>query len=151
MFDQPSWFGHLSVISILPNLRISWSTIIVKSSTNAMYIIFGSVLVAISPLLMVTHISWVARDTLHLIYGKTTQLQITVYLAAIQCVDKWSVRLFATIVTLLCPRWVYGRALSLALGDTNLFIDNWLQISSYPFELPPIAILSQRERITLMM
>jgi hypothetical protein len=31
------------------------------------------------------HVSWVARDSLRSIYGKTTQFQNTVYLASIKC------------------------------------------------------------------
>jgi len=57
---------------------------------------------------------------------------------------------FAMIDILLHTWWVYKRALSLALCNMNLFVDNWLQISSYPFELLPIAIVSQNEHITLM-
>jgi len=57
---------------------------------------------------------------------------------------------FAAIVKPLRTWWVYERALSLALGDTNLFVDNWLQTSSYLYEVSPIAIVSQYMHITLM-
>ena len=56
----------------------------------------------------------------------------------------------ATIIKLLHTRWVYERALSLALGDTDQLVDNWLQISSYSYEVSPIAIVSQYELIILM-
>jgi len=65
-------------------------------------------------------------------------------------VVKLDVLSFAAIVKPLHAQWVYGRALLLAPGDMNLVIDNCLQISSYPFELSPIAIVSQMEHITLM-
>jgi hypothetical protein len=45
-------------------------------------------------------------------------------------VVKLSVLTFAAIIKPLRTRWVYERALSLALGDTNLFVDDWLAISS---------------------
>ena len=60
------------------------------------------------------------------------------------------VLLFAAISEPLRTRWVYERALSWALGDTNLFVDHRLQISSYPYEVSPFAIVSQYELITLM-
>jgi len=63
---------------------------------------------------------------------------------------KISVLSFATIVKPLHAWWVYERAFSLARGDTNQFGDYWLQISSYPYEVSPIAFESQYERITLM-
>jgi len=66
-------------------------------------------------------------------------------------VVKLSVLSFAPIVKPLRTRWVYERALSLALGDTNLLVDNWLQTSSYPYGVSPIAIVSQYEHITWMM
>jgi hypothetical protein len=43
----------------------------------------------------------------------------------------------AAIVNPLRTRCVHERALSLAFGDTNLFVDNWLQISLYPYKLSP--------------
>jgi hypothetical protein len=66
-------------------------------------------------------------------------------------VVKLSVLSFAAIITRLHTWWVYEKALSLALGDMNLFIDNWLQISSYLYKVSPIVIVSQYELITLMM
>jgi len=48
-------------------------------------------------------------------------------------------------------RWVYARALSLAFGDTNLFVDNRLQISSYQYKESPIAIVSHYEHITFIL
>jgi len=33
----------------------------------------------------------------------------------------------------------------------NRFVDNWLHISSYPFQVSPVAIVSQYKHITLMM
>jgi len=57
--------------------------------------------------------------------------------------------IFAVIVKLICTRWVYERALSLAPGDKKLFVDIWLQISSYVYEVSPIAIGLQYEHITL--
>jgi len=57
---------------------------------------------------------------------------------------------FAAFIKPLRTRWVYERALSLALGDVNLLVDNWLQISSHSYEVSPIAIVSQYELITLM-
>ena len=38
----------------------------------------------------------------------------------------------------------------MAVDDTNLFINNWLQISSYPYKMLPITIVSQYEHITFM-
>jgi len=61
-----------------------------------------------------------------------------------------SVLTFAAIVNPLHTRWVYESALSLGLGERNLFVDNWVQISSYPFSVSWIAIVSQYEHITLM-
>jgi hypothetical protein len=57
--------------------------------------------------------------------------------------------LFATIIKPLSTRWVYERALSLALGDTNLFVDNKLDISMYSYEISVIAIMSHFELNTL--
>jgi len=37
-----------------------------------------------------------------------------------------------------------------ALGDMNLFIDNWLQISSYAYKVSPIAIVLLYDDISLM-
>jgi len=68
-----------------------------------------------------------------------------------ECVVKWRVLSFAAIVKLSRTRWLYERALPLTLGDTTLFVDNWLQISSYPYEVSPIAIVSQYKHITMMM
>jgi len=65
-------------------------------------------------------------------------------------VVKLRVLSFAAIIKLLCTWWVYERALSLALGDTNRFVDNWLQISSYSYEVSPIAIVLHSELNTLM-
>jgi hypothetical protein len=65
-------------------------------------------------------------------------------------VVKLRVLSFAAIIKLLRTRWVYERALSLALGDTNILVDNWLQISSYSYDESPIAIVSQYELVTLM-
>jgi len=59
--------------------------------------------------------------------------------------------LFAIIVKLLRTQWVYKRALLLAVGDTNLFVDNWLQISSYPHNVSPIATVSHYKHITFVM
>jgi len=67
-----------------------------------------------------------------------------------QRVVKLRVLLFAATIKPLHTQWVYERALSLALSDTNLFIDIWLQISSYSYEVSQIAIVLQYERITLM-
>jgi hypothetical protein len=57
---------------------------------------------------------------------------------------------FAAIIIALRTRWLCERALSLALGDMNLFVDNWLQISTYSYKVSPIAIVLQYELITLM-
>jgi hypothetical protein len=65
-------------------------------------------------------------------------------------VVKVRVLLFAAMIKPLRTRWVYESALSLALGDTNLFVENWLRISLYSYEVSPIAIVSQYELITLM-
>jgi hypothetical protein len=45
-------------------------------------------------------------------------------------VVKLRVLSFAAIIKPLHTQWVYERALSLALGDTDIFVDNWLLISS---------------------
>jgi len=66
-------------------------------------------------------------------------------------VVKWRVLLFATIIKPLCTRWVYERALSLALSNTNVFVDKGLLLTSYLYEVSPIAIVSQYEHIFLMM
>ena len=58
---------------------------------------------------------------------------------------------FAAIIKPLRTQWVHARALSLALGDTNIIVDNWLQISSYSYEVLPIPIVSQYKLITFMM
>jgi len=63
---------------------------------------------------------------------------------------KWGVLSFATIIELLCTRWVYERARSLALDDTNQLVDNCLQISSYSYKVSPIAIVSHYKLIILM-
>jgi hypothetical protein len=65
-------------------------------------------------------------------------------------VVKLRVLSFATIIRPLRTRLVYERVLRLALGDTNLLVDNWLQISSYSYEVSPIAIVSHCELNTLM-
>jgi len=65
-------------------------------------------------------------------------------------VVKLRVLSFAAIIKPLRTWWVYERVLSLDLGDTNLLVDNWLQISSYSYEVSPIAIVSQYKFITLM-
>jgi len=57
---------------------------------------------------------------------------------------------FAAIIKPIRTRWVQERELSLALGETKLFVDNWLQINVYSYEVSPIAIVSQYELITLM-
>jgi hypothetical protein len=62
---------------------------------------------------------------------------------------KFRVLSFAAIIKLLCTQWVYERALSLALGETNLFVDDWLQIRSYLYEVLPIEIVSQDELVYL--
>jgi len=47
--------------------------------------------------------SWAARDTLHLIYGKTTQFQITVYRAPMKCSQiKYSV-IYRDCLTMMYP------------------------------------------------
>jgi hypothetical protein len=58
---------------------------------------------------------------------------------------------FAAIINPLCTWWVYERALSLALADANLSVDNWLQRSSYSYDVSPMAIVSQYMLIILMM
>jgi hypothetical protein len=58
--------------------------------------------------------------------------------------------LFAANITVLCTQWVYVRGLSLALGETDIFVDIWLQISWYQNKELPMAIMSQFEHITLM-
>jgi hypothetical protein len=65
-------------------------------------------------------------------------------------VVKLRVLSFATIIKQLHTRWVYKRALSLAFGDTNLFVDNCLRISSFSYKVLPIAIVSHSELNTLM-
>jgi hypothetical protein len=45
------------------------------------------------------------------------------------------------IVEPLCTQRVYERAHSLALGDMNLCVDNWLQVRSYVYKVSPIAIV----------
>jgi len=47
----------------------------------------------------------------------------------------------AAIVKPLRTWWVYERAILLALSDKNLFVDNWVQISLYPYEVSLIAIV----------
>jgi len=42
------------------------------------------------------------------------------------------------------------RAVSLALGNSKLLVDNWFQISSDPCDVLPIALMLQYEHITLM-
>ena len=51
--DLPSGFVHILVISPLPYLRINGSVTTVKPSVNMMCIIFGSVMVAMSPFSMI--------------------------------------------------------------------------------------------------
>jgi hypothetical protein len=51
--------------------------------------------------------------------------------------------LFAAIVELLHAWWVYEKGVSLAVGDRNQFVDIWLQISLYSYEILPIAIVLQ--------
>ena len=68
-----------------------------------------------------------------------------------QSVVKLRVLSFAAISKPLRTQWVYERALSLVLGDKNLFVENLLQISSYSYEVSPIAIEAQYEHITWMM
>jgi hypothetical protein len=65
-------------------------------------------------------------------------------------VVKLRVLSFAAIDKPLCTRWICQRALSPALGDTNLCVDNLLQICSDSYELSPIAIVSRHELNTLM-
>jgi len=83
------------------------------------------------------------------IYGKTAQWLITESLAPIQLSQVRDLS-FAVIVTLLCSQWVYDRAVSLALGDKNRIVDNWLEINSYWFKVLPLARVSQYENITLL-
>jgi hypothetical protein len=64
-------------------------------------------------------------------------------------VKLWVLAFFA-IIKPLWTQWVYERALSLALADRNLLVDNWLLISSYWYEESPIPIVSHYEHITLM-
>jgi hypothetical protein len=59
--------------------------------------------------------------------------------------------LVAAIVEPLCTQWVYERAHSLALGDMNLCVDNWLQISSYVYKVLPIAIVLLYKHISFFM
>ena len=70
------------------------------------------------------------QNALSSIYGKTAQWQITESLAPIKVSQVRNLS-FAVIVTLLYTQWVYGRAVSLALGDKNRIVENWLEISSY--------------------
>jgi hypothetical protein len=72
----------------------------------------------------------VVQDALSSIYGKTALWQITEFLAPIKLSHVKDLS-FAVIVTLLCTQSVYDRAVSLALGDKNRIVDNWLEISSY--------------------
>jgi len=64
------------------------------------------------------------------------------------CEVKFRVLLFFGIVEASHTQWVYQRALSLALGDMNLFVENLLQISSYSYEESPIAIMLWYEYIS---
>jgi hypothetical protein len=91
----------------------------------------------------------VVQNILSSIYGKTAQWQITESLAPIKLSQVRNLS-FAVIVTLLCTQWVYGRAVSLALGDKNRIVENWLEISSYSFKLLSLARVSQYEKITLL-
>jgi hypothetical protein len=50
---------------------------------------------------------------------------------------------FATIIKLLRTWWVYETALSMALADTNQFLDNRVQISWDLYEVSQTAIVSQ--------
>jgi len=95
------------------------------------------------------HMSWV-RGILSAQY-MVKQLSCRIpYIWLQSSVVKLSVLSLATVIILLRTRWVYDRALSLVPGDKNLFIVNWLQISSYSYEVSPIAIVLQHEHITLM-
>jgi hypothetical protein len=58
--------------------------------------------------------------------------------------------MFTMIVKPLRTWWVYESALSLALRDTNIFVDNWLQISLYLYNVSPIVIVLQYKYSTLM-
>jgi hypothetical protein len=72
----------------------------------------------------------VVQDALSSIYVKTAQWQITESLAPIK-LSQVRDPSFAVIVTLLCTQSVDDGAVSLALGDKNRIVDNWLEISSY--------------------
>jgi len=91
----------------------------------------------------------VARDTQDSIYGKTAPFEITVYLGPIIGRQIMGT-LFATIVIVLPIQRVYESVLSLTLHDTNLFVDKWLLISSYPYVVWQIGIVLQFEHIILM-
>jgi hypothetical protein len=82
------------------------------------------------------HMSWVAWDTFHSIYGETTQLQNTIYLAPIKP-GQIRVLSFAVIV-----KWLHTQCVQ-ETAAKNRFVDDWLQISMYSYEVSPIAIVSQ--------
>jgi hypothetical protein len=56
----------------------------------------------------------------------------------------------AAIIKPLHTQCVYEGALSLPLGNPNLLVDNWLQISSYLYRVSPIAIVWHYKFITLI-
>ena len=73
------------------------------------------------------------------------------YIRLQHSIVKLSILFFVAIIETLHKRWVYKLPLSQVLGDMNLYIDNWIQISLYSYQVLAIEIMSQYEHITLMM
>ena len=82
---------------------------------------------------------------------RATQLSCRIQYIWLQwSVVKSRVLSFAAIIKPLGTRWVYDRPQSLSLGDMNRYIDNWLQIRWYSYEISLIVIVSQYNLILLM-
>jgi hypothetical protein len=82
----------------------------------------------------------------------TTQLSCwVIYISLRYSVHKLRYWLLATCIKPICTLWVYYTLLSLALGNMNLFVYNWIQPSWNINEVSPMEIVSQYELIALMM